>query len=991
MSKSFTEENADFVLKITLEGNNGGDRQTRRIRLPKVVDDSGMISYEELVGLAIRFTFPEDQVPTNPADYKVQLTYHDVDEDLIHLGSTDELLDAVDQYIKQKYVRIYAKVERRRRKEQEVDPSLSRASVDASTQVDGSSAHSSSLSSDIPPPPPSAENNTQEQLNTVVESIVKILGAASIGINGQKIGSTIGPKVAFAFSQARKTDNTKPSPSLQEEVKEEAVSSVADIESDEATEETKNCKPAEASVTVEPKPKKEEENKVEDKPKPNEVEANPPEQPNEDEEEPFIHGRHTCDICLVTPIVGKRYHAVNLPDYDLCAKCKNNYKGDEINFEAVELDRDRPLQQRWRRRRARWVRQQNRGKQGRRGANATRGGQTSAPQSNPPKDAPKQRRDNVRHPRPQGGPVFGRPRISRCGPFPHPQPPHYFPHPFHPNGHAPPPFPHHMPPSFPHQMPPLFPQDAPHPPAPFCNLPPHQREMDDALKEAIRRSLQDVNVNTDEVRQEGNDEKPEEKDEKPEEKDKKMAENVVCNTEETGAVAKIEEPVISLNDDAQVDQNNEAHITSVEEKEPIEAETQEKKDDTENKAVVSHNEKEVTVIEEKDGSLESNEDDQGTKAPGAEIIEEKDGGKITANENIQGIKVTAAEIKEEKDGNKKTTAAASNAETKEGDKKMEGIKIFREKKVPLKQAPPSTLTLKSQTPAELEEASVSFSSDAEGHGSVAVALGETLDKCADAINEMVSELGRSSLSVEESDDESVETLEDNSPDENSLEEKSLRSDNMESEFSVEDEISSVESLEDENMEQNDTGKADSVTEPSKVVDGGATILDSVKSPPGVEEDSEADSFTSSIGGWQVVNEDNSDGGSGGQQDYDADTKDEDEAIALAAQLIGSSLFNSEMSRSGENLSTLSGSASSGITASVSMASSVPTNVASITSEPSLTPQQRSRWVSQLAQLKELGFDEVRCVEVLERLTAANIGVGASEEVTVAQVVNELFK
>ena len=55
------------------------------------------------------------------------------------------------------------------------------------------------------------------------------------------------------------------------------------------------------------------------------------------ETRPFIHGRHTCDGCLTTPIVGKRFHAVNLPDYDLCSACKENYKGDEIQFEEAQL------------------------------------------------------------------------------------------------------------------------------------------------------------------------------------------------------------------------------------------------------------------------------------------------------------------------------------------------------------------------------------------------------------------------------------------------------------------------------------------------------------------------------------------------------------------------------------------------------------------------------------------------------------------------------
>jgi len=35
----------------------------------------------------------------------------------------------------------------------------------------------------------------------------------------------------------------------------------------------------------------------------------------------FIHVRHTCDNCDKSPIVGIRYHACNLPNYDLCKEC----------------------------------------------------------------------------------------------------------------------------------------------------------------------------------------------------------------------------------------------------------------------------------------------------------------------------------------------------------------------------------------------------------------------------------------------------------------------------------------------------------------------------------------------------------------------------------------------------------------------------------------------------------------------------------------------
>ena len=69
---------------------------------------------------------------------------------------------------------------------------------------------------------------------------------------------------------------------------------------------------------------------------------------------PFIHGRHTCDSCLTTPIVGKRFHATNLADYDLCENCHATYTGTEIQFEEAVQDRDRPLQERWQRRFYKW-------------------------------------------------------------------------------------------------------------------------------------------------------------------------------------------------------------------------------------------------------------------------------------------------------------------------------------------------------------------------------------------------------------------------------------------------------------------------------------------------------------------------------------------------------------------------------------------------------------------------------------------------------------
>jgi hypothetical protein len=109
----------------------------------------------------------------------------------------------------------------------------------------------------------------------------------------------------------------------------------------------------------------------------------------------------------------------------------------------------------------------------------------------------------------------------------------------------------------------------------------------------------------------------------------------------------------------------------------------------------------------------------------------------------------------------------------------------------------------------------------------------------------------------------------------------------------------------------------------------------------------------------------------------------DEEIARAAEMLGSALFNSDMRSSDENMSTLSNSDSF----------SVPSTVPSLATQSSkVAPAQRTRWASQLVKLAELGFDdETVCVDVLERLQAANIGVDAEDDdVSVTQAVNAIL-
>ena len=51
----------------------------------------------------------------------------------------------------------------------------------------------------------------------------------------------------------------------------------------------------------------------------------------------FIHARHTCDVCHKTPIIGNRFHATKIADFDLCEGCFKEYEGDDFGFVPERL------------------------------------------------------------------------------------------------------------------------------------------------------------------------------------------------------------------------------------------------------------------------------------------------------------------------------------------------------------------------------------------------------------------------------------------------------------------------------------------------------------------------------------------------------------------------------------------------------------------------------------------------------------------------------
>ena len=61
----------------------------------------------------------------------------------------------------------------------------------------------------------------------------------------------------------------------------------------------------------------------------------------------FVHSCHTCDGCSKSPIIGTRYHATKMPNFDLYETCFQKYEGDKNDFEPVIHNCDRPMQKRW--------------------------------------------------------------------------------------------------------------------------------------------------------------------------------------------------------------------------------------------------------------------------------------------------------------------------------------------------------------------------------------------------------------------------------------------------------------------------------------------------------------------------------------------------------------------------------------------------------------------------------------------------------------------
>jgi len=132
----------------------------------------------------------------------------------------------------------------------------------------------------------------------------------------------------------------------------------------------------------------------------------------------------------------------------------------------------------------------------------------------------------------------------------------------------------------------------------------------------------------------------------------------------------------------------------------------------------------------------------------------------------------------------------------------------------------------------------------------------------------------------------------------------------------------------------------------------------------------------------------------------------DEMLARAAQMIGSALFEEDVKKPKEELSTKSESSkisslgtselfhkSLESTTTLEKPEGVASRslVGSSSKEVSHTNDvAKNYWQKELDQLRDLGFGDEDCVEALECLKAANIGVNSNEEIKLERVVDFLL-
>jgi hypothetical protein len=242
------------------------------VRLPRLADATGNVSYDELVGLCVTFTFPE----SSPENYVVSLTYFDEDEDTVTIASSEELVDAVEQFAHKKVLRVSTEVKPRKK------PAA--ASVPAPAAL-------------APPSRSERGTSTREELPDIVNPQIKNVLSTFVGILSTAVSHL---QEGLAAPEGDAASRPRGASVTVTPVREEATTSSGGAR-EVVTPVVETVRSGDAATVP-----TDAENENEAKPA-TDQKSSDSEGAEDEGDRPFIHGRHTCDSCLLTPIVGKRW------------------------------------------------------------------------------------------------------------------------------------------------------------------------------------------------------------------------------------------------------------------------------------------------------------------------------------------------------------------------------------------------------------------------------------------------------------------------------------------------------------------------------------------------------------------------------------------------------------------------------------------------------------------------------------------------------------
>jgi hypothetical protein len=326
--------------------------------------------------LIVSFTFPEHNdvdVPSSSSKPNVQisLTYRDVDQDIVSISSSEELVDAIEQYQNEKVLRIDAEIKRVTvaggggaaastcsASVQATPERKDAASGTTSTGSAGSHHHDlpigavldsfvGVLTSAVQALQDGMSEGQQATQRNVAQAASKAAAQAQRAAmraarlsnkataKAEKAASKVGQKAESAANKVAKAaeeaaamakkaalEASKVNPAMRNAPPDSNIKVAVVDGSTKSSDASVSEALDQAAATIASIPRKSVPAAKQDE--------------NKQPKKPFVHRRHTCDRCLATPIVGTRYHATNLPDYDLCGKCHAQYNGSEITFAAID-------------------------------------------------------------------------------------------------------------------------------------------------------------------------------------------------------------------------------------------------------------------------------------------------------------------------------------------------------------------------------------------------------------------------------------------------------------------------------------------------------------------------------------------------------------------------------------------------------------------------------------------------------------------------------